>query len=176
VILKRDWLWDRKISLPMVKAVLKNPADPRFFSLAGLLLARKNNPREVLKGYLTPLIFLQNWQGIRKAMRKDDWNNPRIEYWQAIYEKLSDKYKKKGIVILKKPAKVNPKNEFCKTVGNSLRQARIQKGLTQKELARKLKVSQQLVSRVESGRENLSLRTLKNFVDGLKGNLKIAVD
>lgn len=171
--MKRDWLWDRKISLSSAKAILNNPEDKLFISLSALLLSRKNSPQEVFKGHLKPKDFCQNWQRIKKKMSQDDWNNPRIEFWQAVYEKLIEKFRKRGISF-EKP-KVIVADEFCKMVGDKIRAIRKEKGLNQGDLARKLNVSQQMISHIESGKENISLRTLKNIVDslGLKAEIEI---
>jgi transcriptional regulator with XRE-family HTH domain len=39
--------------------------------------------------------------------------------------------------------------------------------VTQKDLAKRLKVSQQLISRIETGKENISIITLKKIVASL---------
>jgi DNA-binding XRE family transcriptional regulator len=108
-------------------------------------------------------------------MRKDAWNNPRIEFWQAIYEKLKDKYRKKGIGVSAEITAVKPQDEFCKTIADKIKRIRKQKGLTQGALAKKLKVSQQVISRIETGRENISLLTLKKVVDSLGAELYLDI-
>jgi len=163
----RNWLWDRNISIKKAKKILGNPKDGHFLSLASILLSRKNIPKEVFKQYIKPLDFLRNWQKIKRQMRKDSWNNPRIEFWQAIYEKLKEKYKEKGISIPKEPKFIKPKDEFCELIAEKIKTLRKQKGLTQKELAKKLNISQQVISRIEKGRENISVLTLKKISDGL---------
>lgn len=163
----RGWLWDRKISLSKVKSIFKNESHPRFVEFAGLLLARKNIPKEIFKEYLSPLVFCRNWQRIKKRMRMDNWNNPRIEFWQAIYENLIKKYKKKNIIP--KPIKANaqPANELSYEIAQKIINMRKQKGFTQGDLAKKSKVSQQMISRIENGRQNLSIATMKKIADSL---------
>lgn len=170
-----NWLWDRKITIQKARTILKNPQDKHFLSLASLLFSRKNNPKEVFNVYIKPIDFIQNWYMIKRRMRKDAWNNPRIEYWQAIYEKLKEKYKKRNINIRKEAVFTKPQNEFCKLIVDKIRNIRRQKGLTQRALAKRLKVSQQLISRIESGRENISLLTLKNIADSLQAKLNIEI-
>lgn len=173
--MKRDWLWDRKISNNKARVVLNNPGDKHFLSLSSLLLSRKNVPKEVFREYLKPLIFLQNWFRIKRQMRKDAWNNPRIEFWQAIYDALKEKYEKKGITIVKEKPLAVKQNDFCASIAEKVRVMRKQKGLTQKALAKRLRVSQQMVSRIESGRENISLLTLKNIVDNLGADIYLDI-
>jgi DNA-binding XRE family transcriptional regulator len=109
-------------------------------------------------------------------MRKDKWNEPRIEYWQAIYEALKEKFRKKGIDFREgAPAPPKKEDDFCKSIADRIKILRKQKGLTQCELARKLGVSQQMVSRIERGRENISLLTLKNIVGALDAEARIEI-
>lgn len=164
--MKRDWLWDRNISEGQARRILARPGHKRFLSLAALLLARKNVPREVFGRYINRLDFCQNWPRIKQQMRRDKWNEPRIEYWQAIYEKLKESYHKKGIEILER-TKVVTVDKFCKKIGQQIREARKEIGLTQAMLAKKIGVKQQMISRIESGRENASLITLEKIADKL---------
>ena len=60
-----------------------------------------------------------------------------------------------------------------KKVGKDIRGIRQAKGLSQKGLAKKLGVSQQLVSRVEKGKENISLRTLTSISRALNRKIEI---
>lgn len=95
-ILKKDWLWDRKISISQARRVLKNPKDKRFILIVSLLLTRKLNPREIFKDYLDPLLFCQHWVQIKRKMRQDKWARDKIIFWQAIYERLLNRYQKRG--------------------------------------------------------------------------------
>lgn len=56
---------------------------------------------------------------------------------------------------------------ICKQIGENIRKIRKKNGLTQQQFAKRLKVTQQLISRIEKGYENLSLITLKNIASGL---------
>lgn len=172
---KQDWLWDRKITVKEAEVILGEPNNKHFLSLASLLLSRKNTPGEVFRDYLKPLVFFQNWNRIKKQMRKNNWNDPRIEFWQAIYESLKEKYRKRGIIIHREPVAGKPENEFCKSIADKIKSIRKQKGLTQQALAKRLKVSQQMISRIEKGRENISLLTLKKIADSMGANLSLEI-
>ena len=172
--MKKDWLWDRRLSITKVKGILKDPDSPRFVEFAALLLSRKNIPKEIFGLYVTPLVFCKNWHRIKRQMRKDRWNDPRIEFWQQIYNVLLDKYRKKGVIIREtKKIYIDP---LCKHIGNQIRKIRKQKKLTQVELAKKAGISQQIISRIERGEENISIATLKGITNALKVkvNLKLA--
>lgn len=169
--MRDSWLWDKKITDSAAKKILKNPDTKDFLSMAALLLSRKNDPKEVLKKYLDPIVFCRLWPSIKRRMRQDRWGEPRIVFWQAIYGKLADKYRKKGVVFKQlRPAKT----PFCESVGKKITGIRKELGLSQKELAKKIGVSQQLISRIEKGGENISLITLTNIAAAL--NKKINID
>ena len=161
----KDWLWDQKIGLQKAKRILKDPLNPSFLRLASMLLLRKNNPREVFKEYLSPLLFCQNWARIKGLMKKDAWGKPRLHFWQAVYEKVREKLIKKRVVL--RPSALYEVDDFCRLIGNEIKGLRRKKRLTQKELARKLHISQQIISRIESGRQNMSVITLKNIINAL---------
>ena len=169
--MNRDWLWDRKLSISQAKKILGNPEDKKFILLAALLLARKNEPREVFKELIEPLTFCTHWPTIKKRMGRDKWGSQRIIFWQAIYETLREKYRKKGVKLKEKREGV--RDDFCKEVGGELRKIRKEKGLSQKALAEKLGISQQVISRIEKGKENISLITLKNVFRALGKKPKI---
>lgn len=172
--MRPDWLWDRKISVGRSKKILSDFSNKESVLLASLLLARKNEPKEVFKEYLDPMIFCQQWPVIKKRMRQDKWNEPRIIFWQAIYEKLTEKYQKRGILVKKAAKKV--KDIFLVEIGNKIITLRKENGLSQKKLAKRLNVSQQLISRIESGNENVSISTLRNILSALNRNIKIEFD
>lgn len=171
--MKRDWLWDRDVTLGKIKKIFGNPSDPEYVRWAALLLSRKNIPREVFSEYLNKLDFCRHWLQIKRRMRKDFWNNPRIEFWQAVYESLLGRYKGKKIFIRQK-RKVH--DELCREAGDSVRNLRLERGFTQKVLADRLGVSQQLVSRIENGYENISLVTLGNIFKKFGVKIKLTME
>ena len=174
MVVKQGWLWDKRITESKARELLAVPQGIHFLSLASSLLSRNNSPKDVFKNYLKKESFLQNWHRIKRQMRKNSWNDPRIEFWQAIYENLRDKYKKQGKFIPNRP-EIKPQHEFCKVVADKIRAARKLKGLSQKELAKRLKISQQVISRIETGRENVSLLTIKKIVESLGAELRLEI-
>jgi len=168
--MRSDWLWDRKITDAGAGKILKKPDSTSFLTIAALLLSRNNEPRKVFKSYLDPVIFCRHWPAIKRRMRQDKWSEPRIVFWQAIYEKLSDRYRKKGMVF-RQEAPV--KKEFCETVGKKMAAIRREQRLSQKELAKRIGISQQVISRIESGGENISLSTLTKVANALKRKVEI---
>jgi len=170
-MMNREWLWDRKITTQQVKQILKNPRHREFAQIASLLLARNNEPRQVFNEFLDPLIFCRQWQRLKKRMRRDKWNSQRIAFWESIFEKLKEKYKEEGVSLRQKSGR--PRSSVCHKVGGKLHKIRTEKGLSQKELAKKLSISQQIISRIEKWKENVSLITLNKITQALGKNLRI---
>ncbi len=168
--MKDNWLWDRKITDGDAKKALKKPGTGNFLIMAALLLSRKNEPRQIFKSYLDPIVFCKYWSSIKRKMRQDKWAEPRIIFWQAIYEKLIEKYREKGIAFRREMLTRKP---FCEAIGKKMAGIRHGEELSQKELARKIGVSQQLISRIESGGENVSLITLTNIAHALNKKVEI---
>ncbi len=52
---------------------------------------------------------------------------------------------------------------------------RLEKGLTQKELAKKIDTKQSAISRLESGNYNPSINFLKKVIEALGGRLKVMI-
>jgi DNA-binding XRE family transcriptional regulator len=169
----RNWLWDRKISIRKVKSILKNPKHAKFFEYAALLLARKNSVKEVFHEYISSVDFYQNWIKIKNLMQKNIWGEPRVCFWQAVHEKVGQKLKKKGITL---KSSLPIADEFCSQVGRQIESLRKERGLTQEEFAQKLNISQQVISRVESGRQNISLLTLKNIAATLHAKVSLGFE
>ncbi|KXA43087.1 MULTISPECIES: helix-turn-helix domain-containing protein [Staphylococcus] len=51
--------------------------------------------------------------------------------------------------------------------GQNIKQIRKQRNLTQKQLADQIEISQSYLSDIESGRKNLSIKTVKKLADSL---------
>ena len=167
-----NWLWDRKISDAGARKIMKDTGSKEFVPLAALLLSRNNDPKDVFRHYLGPLVFCKQWAAIKRRMRKDKWSEPRIVFWQAVYENLSDKYHKKGIIFREELPQA--KEPLCYTTGKQISDIRREQGLSQKEMAKKIGISQQLISRVEKGRENVSVSTLANMARALNKRIEIS--
>ena len=60
-------------------------------------------------------------------------------------------------------------------VGTMLRQARESAGLTQEQLARRLKTKKTAISRIENHAEDIKLSTLERFASALGKHLKISI-
>jgi DNA-binding XRE family transcriptional regulator len=170
--MKKDWLWDRKMEVSEAGRILKSPEDGKFVLMASLLIARKADPKEVFGEYLDPKVFCKNWQRIKRKMSQDKWGNPRVIFWQAVYEKLLDKYREKGIHIMREKD-TTFRDPACEAVGREVRKVRQEEGLSQEDFARKAGISQQMLSLIENGKENISLITLRKLSGALDRKTEI---
>jgi len=95
----------------------------------------------------------------------------RVIFWQTIYERIYSEFKDQGIKI-RKPftARIPPERL---NVAQQIRNLRLRLGYTQKDLAKKLGVIQQYISRIETGMENISIDTIKKIAKVLGCNLTI---
>jgi len=63
--------------------------------------------------------------------------------------------------------------DFKSEVGDLIRRTRTEQGLTQKELGEKISVGEPTVNKYESGKQNLTVETLKRVADALNMRIKI---
>ncbi len=58
------------------------------------------------------------------------------------------------------------------SIGNRVKNLRIDKGLSQEELARRIDFDRTYLSRVESGKQNMTVETLLKICEGLDVTIK----
>ncbi|MFP4473853.1 MAG: helix-turn-helix domain-containing protein [Candidatus Omnitrophota bacterium] len=168
-----EWLWDIKLDESEARAILKDPDNKRFVTTAARLFARTGDPKKAFD-LIDKTDFVQNWTRIKKRLRSDKWSAQRLEFWQSVYEVIAEDLKKSGLSLRQADTKIA--GELCAQIGDKLRTRRKQLGLTQRQLAEKLGVSQQVVSHVENGKDNISVLTLKRFADALNSRVSIAIN
>ncbi len=173
--MRPEWLWDKKYSEAQVKQILRDPKNSRFAEITAIMLARNNQPKKIFKRYIKAKLFCVEWPSIKRRMRSNKWNDERIVFWQGIYDYLVARFKKSGISIAEKRKSLGEEARF-QELGNIVKKARRDAGLTQAGLARKMKVSQQVISRIESGRGNASFSTLSSIARALKKRVKIILE
>lgn len=164
------WQWDVRRSDGEIRQILKDPKHPSFLHYASLLLARNNVPKEVFGGYLEKHDFCVQWPNIKRRMRKNQWDQGRIQFWQEIYRHLKEDLKAKG-VALRRPSPPPVPGSLRVRVGKRLSEIRRSKKMTQQEVAEGAGLTQQFVSKIEQGTENVSLDTLERIQTFLKEDL-----
>lgn len=168
--MKANWLWDSRLTVKQVKKILKDENHPKFEMYAEKLFSRVSDPKTVFQ-MIDKISFCKKWPAVKKRMVKDRWLKDKVSLWQTIYERILEQLKEKGIKI-RQPSKSKLNNQM-REVAKQIRDARINAGLKQVDLAKKLGVIQQYISRIETGRENCSIETLKQIADALNKNLII---
>jgi DNA-binding XRE family transcriptional regulator len=87
-------------------------------------------------------------------------------------EKYIDKRKKKSKYLVEN---FEDRYETFK-IGILLKKAREEAGLTQDEIAKKLKTKKSAISRIENHSEDIRLSTLKNYVEALGKKLQLVIN
>jgi ribosome-binding protein aMBF1 (putative translation factor) len=92
--------------------------------------------------------FVEIWPKIRtyriKRIRRSDFR----DWWETIYEQISEKYQHR-------PGRTKGGTPVTfRTIGMEIKDARIQKGLSQKQLAIQIGMKQPDISRIEEGKKN----------------------
>ncbi|MFH0984494.1 MAG: helix-turn-helix transcriptional regulator [Candidatus Omnitrophota bacterium] len=161
--MKRSWLWNINKTEDEIKRILKDPKEESFIHYAALLLSRHSGlPKEMFQDFLSKENFCRHWFEIKRRMRKDQWNNERIPFWDEVYKHLVREFKKKGVVFPRQGKKLSKKAAW-ERIANDLRTWRRAQKMTQAEFAQRMGVKQQFISRIESGTQNLSTRTLEKI-------------
>lgn len=160
--MKINWLWDTRLPETRVKRILKNEKDPRFYIYAEKLFSRVSDPKIAFK-YVPKNVFFRNWPVIRKRVSKDTWQKGKVDFWQNIYNQRD----------IQSAADISFERM---NVAQQIKKIRIKIGYTQQDMADKLGVIQQFVSKLETGRENLTLDTLRRIADVLEKRLVVRLD
>lgn len=148
------YFWDlNEKALRETKRILKNPDHPKFVVRMVTLLSRCDQPKELFS-LISKKVFMEKWPKIRsywvKVARESDFR----DWWETIYEQILEESGGKS----KKP-KGKPSTLFIK-IGRLIRDVRIRKGLSQKELAIKAGMRQPDISKIEEGKKNITTTTL----------------
>ncbi len=155
--MKINWLWDARLSKARIKRILKNENDPRFYIYAEKLFSRVNNPKIVF-GYVPKEVFYNKWPVIKQRIEKDKWAKQKVDFWQTKYEEMTS----------------IPAERM--SIAQQIKNIRIKLGYTQIEMAKKLGVIQQFVSKLEAGRENVTVDTLKHIANVFDKKLTIQLN
>ena len=165
-----NWLWDSRLSKKEVAEILKDETNPRFDLYAEKLLSRLNRPKEVFP-LLNPSAFCRKWPAIKRRMSRDRWLTHRVTFWQTIYEAVKKRLGEQGVRLRPRVKESIPLQR--RLISEQIRKIRMEKGYHQKDLAARLGVIQQYISRLESGRENFSVDVLSRIAQALGKELQV---
>lgn len=160
--IRKNWAWDLNIPMSKIKKILRREDDPRFPRLAGVLLARVQDPKQAFD-LITPQAFCRRFRAIQNEISSDEWTREKSAFWKATYLRLSKELQQSGEKI-RKPEKIRL-DDFDKALIVTTQGCRKAALLSQKELAERMGCSQQYISGVETGREKITIGFLKKMVE-----------
>ncbi len=151
------YFWDlNKKALKEAKNILKNPAHPKFRARLITFLSRCDRPKELFS-LITREDFINVWPKVRAYWLKISRDSSYRDWWETIYQQIIEDLGDK-----KSRPQGSPARLFLK-FGKTIKEARIEKGLSQNELALKVGMKQPDISRIEEGRKNITLETLSRL-------------
>lgn len=159
---RHNWYWDINIPFKKIKTILSREDDPRFPGLAGTLLSRVSDTKQVFE-LITPAAFCRRYRAIENEIKSDEWTKEKAAFWKATYLRLSKELRKKG-EKLRKPAAIELDDQDRSTI-EKIKQLRKAKIMSQAEFAHALGYSQQYISGIEKGREKASPDFMKKVID-----------
>lgn len=159
-IAKYFWNLNEK-ALKETSRILKIPDHPKFAERMVTLLSRCESAKELFT-LIPKKKFVQNWPKIRSYWQKVSKISDFRDWWETIYEQIIGEYGQKVGKPKGKPA------DFSVKTGLLIKNARIQSGLSQKELAIRAGMKQPDISRIEEGKKNITIATLVRICKILK--------
>lgn len=150
----QKYFWDlNKEALKETKRAIKDIKHPKFLMRIVTFLSRCDKPKELFSIILKK-DFIKIWPKIKTYWRKVERMSDFRDWWETIYEQLLEKYQHK----YKNAKGLSP--DFFMNFGKTIRQARVSKGLSQKQLAQSIGMKQPDISKIEEGKKNITLYTL----------------
>ena len=148
------YFWDlNKEALKETEKIIKDSQDPKFAMRLVTLLSRCQEPRELFS-FISKDEFIKGWPKIKSYWLRVAKISDFRDWWQTIYEQLLQNTNIKQTRSISKTFDVSLK------IGNTIKEARMKSGLSQKELALKLRMKQPDISKIEKGKQNITLETL----------------
>ncbi len=148
------YFWDLKgDALKEVRRILRDPAHPKFPQRMATLLTRCSEPKELFS-VIPRERFVRAWPRVRSDWIKRQRRSDARDWWETLYEQLV-------VGEPRRPARAGTDPPaFLRDLGARLKEARIERGLSQRQLALQAGLKQPDISRVEEGKKNLTLFTL----------------
>ena len=148
------YFWDlNEAALKETERIIKSPGHPRFNARMVTLLSRCDKPSELF-AVLPKENFMEAWPKIRTYWLKHTRRSDFRDWWETMYEQMVEQHHHR----LKKVKGEAPAS--FRDIGRLIKERRIEKGLSQKQLALAVHMKQPDVSRVEEGKKNITIFTL----------------
>ena len=157
---RQNWYWDLNMPFKKIKQILTRENDPRFPRIAGTLLARVQDPKQVFE-LITPAAFCRRYHAIENEIKSDEWTREKTAFWKTTYLRLVKELKENGEKI-RKP-EIIELDAFDQALIDQVKQCREIAAMSQKELAEFMGYSQQFISGIETGREKITIDFLKRL-------------
>ena len=148
------YFWDlNEKAIEELRHIFKDPDHPKFNMRIVSFLSRCQDPKELFRS-IDKNDFVKSWPKVKKYWIKASGPTDFTDWWQTIYEQL---LQKKGFSYKRPLGKPMP---FLVKIGAMIKKVRINKGLSQKELALLVGMKQPDISKIEDGKINMTLITL----------------
>jgi DNA-binding Xre family transcriptional regulator len=148
------YFWDlNERALKETEKILKDSRHPKFAARLVTFLSRCDRPKELFS-LVSRHDFIEFWPKVRSYWLKIARVSDFRAWWETVYEQLLEEYSAR-----QKRPKGKTSALFLK-IGRLIRKARVQKGLSQRELAFRVRMRQPDISTIEKGEKNITLETL----------------
>ncbi len=155
------YFWDiSEKALKETAKILKNPKHQRFPVKMVIFLSRCDKPKELFS-LIPKHAFVEAWPAIRTQWIKQARQSDFRDWWETIYEQLAEGHE----WTHRKSASAMP--VFFRKFGALIKEMRIRKGLSQKQLAHRIGMKQPDISKIEEGRKNITMYTVMRFCNVL---------
>ena len=148
-IKKYFWSLNSK-AIGKTKKILKNPDHPEFAKKMVAILSRCDKPKEVFS-LISKEKFTEVWPKIRRYWMKTNQSPEFKAWWETVYEGMAE-------IKIKKPA--GEPSIFVAEIGKIIKNYRIEKGISQSDLAKRSGIVQPDISAIEKGKKNITIETL----------------
>lgn len=151
------YFWDlNEEALRETENIFKHPAHPKFRARLVTFLSRCDQPKELFS-LIAREDFINVWPKVRAYWLKISRDSTYRDWWETIYEQIAQEQKAKNIRPKGMPALAYLK------IGKTIKDTRIEKGLSQNELALRVRMKQPDISKIEEGRKNITIETLSRL-------------
>ena len=128
---------------------LADPAHPLFIQNSVTLLSRCDDPKEAFR-IISRELFMEAWPKVRRWWKKSGISPDFLQWWDSVFAGLA----KREVPVPRKGS-----SEFG-AIGRRIREARLNKGWNQKDVAQYAGIAQRFVSEIERGVGNPTIETL----------------